>query len=452
MSIRDHIITNNIRSNLLKKIKLYLNSNNRNLNLNAYSSHTYFSSSEDTLGNSKMNYWIKKSNNKYNYFFDLLKNFLSISYRYNYQLKYDPELGSYKYILITWALRKNFRRDGSLDDRYFNVNSKRYKNVLWYVIYLDDQLPNKLDKNIVIIYNNNSKIPNPFYLIKYIAKLTIEEKFNLRNIFHKLSFQTFFAFVNLNKIKIFMENENLKKIIMPYEGQPFQNLLCSEAKNINNSVKTAGYVSHTHPFQLDIFYREGAPDDIYIHSENQLKFFQKYLNWPKKKINLISSLRYQDDKKSSMHNKIFFPYKIKNHKKILQSLDQLFDKSKKKSFPTFTLVTHPAPYNQKSQNKLKSDISQILIKYKDRFHHKNKRKISVVIGLSTSLFLALEKRVEVIHISVDSVFDSLTKSYWPNVIISPKNKNTYLYRLNKYGKCIKFGKRKNLFNNYFLNV
>ena len=75
MSIRDHIITNNIRSNLLKKIKLYLNSNNRNLNLNAYSSHTYFSSSEDTLGNSKMNYWIK-SNNKYNYFFDLLKFFI----------------------------------------------------------------------------------------------------------------------------------------------------------------------------------------------------------------------------------------------------------------------------------------------------------------------------------------------------------------------------------------
>ena len=63
--------------------------------------------------------------------------------------------------------------------------------MFWYVIYLDDQLPNKLDKNIVIIYNNNSKIPNPFYLIKYIAKLTIEEKFNLRNIFHKLSFQTF---------------------------------------------------------------------------------------------------------------------------------------------------------------------------------------------------------------------------------------------------------------------
>ena len=60
MSITDQKKTNNIRSNLLKKIKFYLNSNNTNLNINAYSSHSYFSSSEDTLGNSKMNYWIKR--------------------------------------------------------------------------------------------------------------------------------------------------------------------------------------------------------------------------------------------------------------------------------------------------------------------------------------------------------------------------------------------------------
>ena len=65
---------------------------------------------------------------------------------------------------------------------------------------------------------------------------------------------------------------------------------------------------------------------------------------------------------------------------------------------------------------------------------------------------ALSSEMEKASSDLKKNFDSLTKSYWPNIIISPKNKNTYLHRLNKYGKCIKFGKRKNLFNNYFLNV
>ena len=52
---------------------------------------------------------------------------------------------------------------------------------------------------------------------------------------------------------------------MPYEIIAISKFIMS-IENINNSVKTAGYVS-THPFQLDIFYREGAPDDIYIHQK-----------------------------------------------------------------------------------------------------------------------------------------------------------------------------------------
>ena len=33
-------------------------------------------------------------------------------------------------IIETWALKKNFLKDGSLNDRYFNINSRKNKKIL----------------------------------------------------------------------------------------------------------------------------------------------------------------------------------------------------------------------------------------------------------------------------------------------------------------------------------
>ncbi len=435
------------RKRILKKINFFFKKNKKkNKKLYSYSSLFHFSSSEDTLGYSRMNFWLNRGTLENNFYSNYLKNILSISYKNKYLLKYNKNFKNYDYLVITWAYKKNFK-NGTLKDRYFNLSSKKFQNILWIVIYMDENIPNKLDKNIALIYRKKNF--NPLFLIKYLFNSIKQENFNIYNFLHKASFQTFFAFKVFDIIKKFVLQKNIKKILMPYEGQPFQNFLCFKVRELSKSIETIGYVSHTHPFQLDIYHREGAPNKIFTHSPAQLKFFKKYLKWPKKKLKLIPSLRYSNIK-LDMKNKIFFPYKIKNHKKILKTLDEFLKNMKTKSLPTFSLAPHPAPYSQKSQFKLAKDISKIFKKYQDRFDSKVKKSISLVIGLSTSVFLSLEKKVEIIHISLDPIFDKLSKSIWPNVSIEENIKNVYFYKLKKKGSCIKIKNDKNLFNKFFL--
>ena len=54
--------------------------------------------------------------------------------------------------------KKNFKKDGSIYDRYFNINSKKIKNSLWFVIYQDEKKPAKIDKNIVLFNPKSNKI------------------------------------------------------------------------------------------------------------------------------------------------------------------------------------------------------------------------------------------------------------------------------------------------------
>ena len=49
----------------------------------------------------------------------------------------------YNRIILTWAFEENFSKDGSLNDRYFNINSKNLPETLWLVIFMGKKLPKK---------------------------------------------------------------------------------------------------------------------------------------------------------------------------------------------------------------------------------------------------------------------------------------------------------------------
>ena len=85
------------------------------------------------------------SKNKSSNFFSNLKiiirDFIYTLKYLNYKI-YKPKKNiSYNKIIVTWAYKNNFEKNGSLNDRYFNVNSKKFKNCLWFVIYLSDFIP-----------------------------------------------------------------------------------------------------------------------------------------------------------------------------------------------------------------------------------------------------------------------------------------------------------------------
>ena len=93
-------------------------------------------------------------------------------------------------------------------------------------------------------------------------------------------------------------------------------------------------------------------------------------------------------------------------------------------------------------------------KYQDKFWHKSKgkkKKMLVVIGLSSSVIIALEKGLEVYQICMEPIFQSYSEKIWPNIQVSQLSTNIFKYNLKKFGKCIKFGNEKNMFNKYCVN-
>ena len=102
------------------------------------------------LGVFFLNSLMKKKINIFESFTTILKDVL-YSLRYiNHKIFAPVNLPEYKNIVVTWALKKDFKGDGSFVDRYLNVRSNKLKNILWIVIYMDKKTPKKLKDNIVL--------------------------------------------------------------------------------------------------------------------------------------------------------------------------------------------------------------------------------------------------------------------------------------------------------------
>ena len=70
------------------------------------------------------------------------------------------------------CLKIKFYKDGSYTDRYFQINSKDFKNIIFYLDYLDKDLPERLDENIVLFrLKKTSVLIGIFSFIMYFFKI-----------------------------------------------------------------------------------------------------------------------------------------------------------------------------------------------------------------------------------------------------------------------------------------
>ncbi len=434
---------------LEKKIFLYYKKNKIRGIDNSLSSICHFSSSTSALGYNMLRYWKKERLSLYKFIISFLKHFLSIGYQSKFLLIKQKKNFNYTKLILTWAYKKNFLKNGSLEDRYFNYNSKRKNNFLWLVLYLDKELPKKINKNI-IIYKVNKTPFDTFYLIKFFFSTLVKTNFNLLKLIHYLSSGSNLAMNFVNSIKHQIDFKNIKSVITPFEGQPFQQYFFKFLQKNYKSINTVGYLSHTHPLQYDIFFREGSPKKLLTHSKDQKQYIQSKLGWSKKRVKLISSMRFFKGKnKKQILNKILFPYDFRNGHIILSNFEKFLISAKNKSLPKIGVKIHPAPYSLSKQKKLQNAIINLIKLYSKKFSKKSKKKICIVFGLSSSVTFALEQKIDVIHIVDESYFESFNKDYWPNICTEKLSNNVLFYKLKKANKCILFGKQKrNLEKNF----
>jgi hypothetical protein len=105
--------------------------------------------------------------------------------------------------------------------------------------------------------------------------------------------------------------------------------------------------------------------------------------------------------------------------------------------------------NSKRHLKLKYKLEKIIKENKKKIKKTDRKNIAIFIGATTGVIVALEKKINVIHICFDSVFDSYNQSLWPNLKVKQISNNSFTYKLKKYNTFLKFSNNQNCYKRYY---
>ena len=216
--------------------------------------------------------------------------------------------------------KKNFDKEGNYFDEYLGTLSNTSK-ATWILISLDHKLPRKLKENIIIIKKRQNSF-SILYLINLIFKNIFDLNFPIKeHFFDKFSYHQVFS-TRLNEIfESTFKNYQIKSSIINYESIPFQNKLINTIKKLNKNSHIYCYLHcAAWPIQTELIYKQKNIDIFFVSGQDQKNVLIQYYNWPKKKIKVIPSLRFNKTKKNSLGGYIFLPFEIFNKKKFLYKL------------------------------------------------------------------------------------------------------------------------------------
>ena len=104
----------------MKKKQLYLKE----------AQNLYYPTFTDSIGLSEIYKFTETKINKFSIFIKILKILFQVFFFKSKIIK-NLKKSRYSNIIFTWANFNNFRSDGSLDDRFFNINSKKIQKILY---------------------------------------------------------------------------------------------------------------------------------------------------------------------------------------------------------------------------------------------------------------------------------------------------------------------------------
>ncbi len=401
----------------------------------------YFAPFGESLGYAKIIYKQNKLRGIFLNILIFLKSIYKISFLGKFKIIKNIKLNNYKIIIFNWAYLKDFDKSGNFKDKHFNVNSKKHQSILWILVMLDKKIPKKIGNNIVLITNANNKLN---FRILWNALKKSFKKGSISYFYHEASYFSALADFIYNKLDEIVSNKT-RKVLMPYEGQPFQNAIFKKTKKINQTIKTIGFV-HSFPvgLPLNLIKKDGSPEKIIVSGESQSYCLNNFLGWEKKEIKILPSTRFIKSKENEMRNKIFLPIYLHSSKNILNQLIILIQKLEI-NISNFEIKNHPSCTQSKKHIKLINNIKKIMYSSNS---NKNKKSISIFIGATGSVIEALERNVNLIHICENPTLECYSEKLWKFIKTDEINKNIFKYKAIEKNKLIKFGKNANLFRKY----
>ena len=152
---------------------------------------------------------------------------------------------------------------------------------------MDDQLPKQIDNNITIL---KTKTDRSFNILRLLSIIFSNFFLIFKNIYYYLfsiSNYNFFSDLFIKEFRPYLNNK-IKYLLMPYEGQPFQNSIKAYIESQNLKIKVLGYI-HSPPLALplNLINKKYCPDKIILNGNDQAKCFTKHLGWKKKQIKIL---------------------------------------------------------------------------------------------------------------------------------------------------------------------
>ena len=410
----------------------------------AKTAYSYFATFGKTIGLAKINLNRFPVFGLIEYFVTIFKDNLNLIRSHSLEIINESKHINQRILLISNASLKDFNNNGHYFDRYFRINSNDYKNIIFILHYLESEIPSKIEKNIILFRNKRNNFFNGLIFF-------LKEKFKSKN--YETSSYSNFAEKICELIKKNINILNLEKVIIPYEGQPFQQSVFAEVKMTKKEIETIGYDhSVPHSLPLNLFFRTGAPDTLIVNSKSQFENSVNFLNWPQERVKLAPSLRYQKNDKEDFKNKIFFPYQIFNPKIVLNEFNNFLSQQEDFSLNKLDIKMHPvSPFIDK-QKKLKNELLNIMNKYGNKFNSKNSNKdTSIFIGATTAIIVALEKNIRVFHLCTNPILDSYSNYMWPKLRINYVSQYIFEYKVDEKNNFLTFGDNSEQFNNHYIN-
>ncbi len=382
------------------------------------------------------------------YFISSIKDFYRVSkishfYTVSNKLKNNNEI-----IVVNWASIKNFDNKGNFTDNHFNIKSKNNDKILWYLIYEGKIKPNKIAKNIVLIIEKKKF----FTLNSFKNIFLILFKKKLLNYFNKC-----ISYSHILSLHVFSDIENFiskktKIIIMPYEGQPFQNSIFLKTEKIKKSIKRLGYI-HSFPSAVpaNFLKRAGNPNNLIVNGQSQKDCFIKHLGWKKNEINIFPSTRFLKDKKKYSKSNIFLPINFDDEKIILNSLNFLMN-NRMIDLTNTKIKNHPFSLNSRKHKNLIRKIEQ-LEKEQNKIKLKKSFSSSVFIGATSSVIEALERGVtNIFHICEYPELETYNKKIWKYIDTKKIKNNIFKYSITKKQKLLKLGDKTIVLKKYLAKI
>lgn len=351
---------------------------------------------------------------------------------------------SYKTLIINWASIKDFDKNGNFYDKHFNINSSKCENVHWLLIYSSSNFPEKISKNISLIFNQKKKFN--IQLILQIIYNFFSKKKKLKFFFQEFTYMTQLANF-LGEIIPNLIDDKILKVLTPYEGQPFQNSVYKEVNNLNKKIKTVGFI-HSYPIGLpsNLFKRDGHPKQLIVSSLSQKFCMTKHLNWSEKDIKILPSARLLKKNNFKMENKIFLPIQFSDPGLIIFTLKSLIFKEKL-NLKNIQIRNHPSCSKSPKHIKLIKSLKEVVKKFS--LSKKKIRNVSIFIGPTGSVIEALARNVKVYHICEIPELESYHKKIWKYIESFEIDNNLFEYKLIGKNKLINFGKHLDLYKKYF---